>query len=197
MITTRACWLVGRSGAGRGILGRRLTGPHNGPRPRGCGVMVACVPTDHRWRVLGQLAADRGMPFVCVQPMQTSWARRSVDSRSRRRQGRGADRPADRAATLPRPEPVDETWGRLRHLGARRDQLIVEMVSQIQQMHALPQCVGGEPERVSVERLVVGSILTCGSTPDEHDRPVAAQHGDRWPPPPRPRPALAAPSSLN
>ena len=37
-------------------------------------------------------------------------------------------------------EPVDETWGRLRHLGARRDQLI-EMVSQIQQMHALPQCV--------------------------------------------------------
>ncbi len=67
------------------------------------GVMVACVPTGHRWRVLGQLAADRGMPFVCVQPMQTSWARRSVDSRSRRRQGRGADRPADRAATLPRP----------------------------------------------------------------------------------------------
>jgi transposase len=29
--------------------------------------------------VLGQLAAQRGMPFVCVQPMQTSWARRSED----------------------------------------------------------------------------------------------------------------------
>jgi transposase len=30
------------------------------------GVTVACEPTGHRWRVLGQLAADRGMSFVCV-----------------------------------------------------------------------------------------------------------------------------------
>lgn len=28
-------------------------------------VTVACEPTGHRWRVLGQLATDRGMPFVC------------------------------------------------------------------------------------------------------------------------------------
>ena len=40
------------------------------------GVTVACEPTGHRWRVLGQLAADRGMPYVCVQPMLSSWARR-------------------------------------------------------------------------------------------------------------------------
>jgi transposase len=43
------------------------------------GVTVACEPTGHRWRVLGQLAADRGMAFVCVQTMLTSWARRSED----------------------------------------------------------------------------------------------------------------------
>ncbi len=43
------------------------------------GVTVACEPTGHRWRVLGQLAADRGMPFVCVQPMLSSWARKSED----------------------------------------------------------------------------------------------------------------------
>src|SRR5215207_11621157 len=42
-------------------------------------VTVSCEPTGHRWRVLGQLAADRGMSFVCVQPMQTSWARRAED----------------------------------------------------------------------------------------------------------------------
>src|SRR5207302_10772488 len=30
------------------------------------GVTVACEPTGRRWRVLGQLAADRGMPFVCA-----------------------------------------------------------------------------------------------------------------------------------
>jgi hypothetical protein len=39
------------------------------------------------------------------------------------------------------PEPVDETWGRLRHLGARREQLIVEMVSHVQQIRALLECV--------------------------------------------------------
>ncbi|MGI5238703.1 transposase [Dactylosporangium sp. CA-139066] len=39
------------------------------------------------------------------------------------------------------PEPVDETWGRLRHLGARREQLLVEAVSQVQQIRALLECV--------------------------------------------------------
>ena len=43
------------------------------------GVTVACEPTGHRWRVLGQLAADRGMPFVCVQPALSSWARKTDD----------------------------------------------------------------------------------------------------------------------
>jgi hypothetical protein len=31
------------------------------------GVTVACEPTGHRWRVLGQLGAEREMPFV-LQP---------------------------------------------------------------------------------------------------------------------------------
>jgi len=39
------------------------------------------------------------------------------------------------------PEPVDQTWGRLRHLGARREQLLVEAGSQVQQMRALLECV--------------------------------------------------------
>jgi transposase len=43
------------------------------------------------------------------------------------------------------PEPVDETWGRLRHLGARRDQLIVETVAQVQQMSDLLECVCRRP----------------------------------------------------
>jgi transposase len=38
------------------------------------GVTVAVEPTGHRWRVVGQLAADRGMAFVCVQPLMSSWA---------------------------------------------------------------------------------------------------------------------------
>ena len=43
------------------------------------GVTVSCEPTGHRWRVLGQLASDRPVPFVCVQPMVTSWSRRTED----------------------------------------------------------------------------------------------------------------------
>src|SRR5262249_17762204 len=37
-------------------------------------------------------------------------------------------------------EPVDETWGRLRHLGTRREQLITEAGGQIQQMRDLLEC---------------------------------------------------------
>lgn len=46
------------------------------------------------------------------------------------------------------PKPVDETWGRLRHLGARREHLIVETVSQVQQIRDLLECVWpAAPER--------------------------------------------------
>ena len=107
------------------------------------GVTVSCEPTGHRWRVLGQLAGDRSMPFVCVQPMQTSWARRSEDLTFDKTDDKDAVLIARLTAQLRCyvPEPVDETWGRLRHLGARREQLIVEMVAQVQQMRALLECV--------------------------------------------------------
>jgi len=32
-------------------------------------VTVACEPTGHRWRVLDQLAAGRGLVLVCVRPL--------------------------------------------------------------------------------------------------------------------------------
>jgi transposase len=107
------------------------------------GVTVACEPTGHRWRVLGQLAADRSMPFVCVQPALTSWARRSEDLTFDKTDEKDAVLIARLTAQLRCyvPEPVDETWGRLRHLGARREQLVVEMVSHVQQIRALLECV--------------------------------------------------------
>ena len=107
------------------------------------GVTVSCEPTGHRWRVLGQLAADRAMPFVCVQPMLTSWARRSEDLTHDKTDEKDAVLIARLTAQLRCyvPEPVDETWARLRHLGARREQLIVEAVSQIQQIRDLLECV--------------------------------------------------------
>ncbi len=107
------------------------------------GATVACEPTGHRWRILGQLAGERSMPFVCVQPSLTSWARRSEDLTHDKTDEKDAVLIARLTAQLRCyvPERVDETWGRLRHLGARREQLIVEMVSQVQQMRALLECV--------------------------------------------------------
>src|SRR6266516_6784055 len=92
------------------------------------GVTVACEPTGHRWRVLSQLAADRAMPFVCVQPLVTSWSRRTEDLTCDKTDEKDAVLIARLTAQLRCyvPEPVDETWGRLRHLGTRREQLITE-----------------------------------------------------------------------
>ena len=99
--------------------------------------------TGHRWRDLGQLAAQRGMPLVCVQPMQTSWARRGEDLTFDKTDEEDAVLIARLTAQLRCyvPEPVEETWGRLRHLGTRREQLITEAVSQIQQIGDLLECV--------------------------------------------------------
>jgi transposase len=107
------------------------------------GVTVSCEPTGHRWRVLGQLASDRSMPFVCVQPVVTSWSRRTEDLTWDKTDEKDAVLIARLTAQLRCyvPEPVDETWGRLRHLGVRREQLITEAGSQIQQMRDLLECV--------------------------------------------------------
>jgi transposase len=107
------------------------------------GVTISCEPTGHRWRVLGQLAADREMSFVCVQPLVTSWARRAEDLTFDKTDDKDAVLIARLTAQLRcyLPEPVDETWGRLRHLGARRERLIVDAVAQVQQMRDLLECV--------------------------------------------------------
>jgi transposase len=106
------------------------------------GVTVACEPTGHRWRVLGQLASDRSMPFVCVQPVVTSWARRTEDLTCDKTDEKDAVLIARLTAQLRCyvPEPADETWARLRHLGTRREQLITEAGRQIQQMRDLLEC---------------------------------------------------------
>ena len=107
------------------------------------GVTVASEPTGHRWRVLGQLAAERGMSFVCVQPMLTSGARKSEDLTPDKTDEKDAVLIARLTAQLRcyLPEPVDETWGRLRHLGVRREQLLDEHVACVQQIRDLLECV--------------------------------------------------------
>jgi transposase len=83
------------------------------------------------------------MPFVCVQPAVTSWSRRAEDLTFDKTDDKDAVLIARLTAQLRCyvPEPVDETWARLRHLGARRDQLLTEVSSQVQQVRDLLECV--------------------------------------------------------
>jgi hypothetical protein len=91
---------------------------------------------------MGQLAAERGTPFVCVQPLMSAWARRAEDLTFDKTDDKDAVLIAGLAAQLRcyLPEPVDETWSRLRHLGIRRARLVAEPVSQVQQMRDLLEC---------------------------------------------------------
>lgn len=86
----------------------------NHPRAAGAGyagVTVACEPTGHRWRVLGQLAYGREMSFVCVQSMLSSWACKSEDLTTDKTDDKDAVLIARLTAQLRcyLPEPVDES----------------------------------------------------------------------------------------
>ena len=82
------------------------------------------------------------MPFVCVQPVVTSWSRRTEDLTCDKTDDKDAVLIARLTAQLRCyvPEPADETWARLRHLGVRREQLLTEAGSQVQQMRDLLEC---------------------------------------------------------
>ena len=107
------------------------------------GVTVAVEPTGHRWQVVGQLAGERGMSFVCVQPLMSAWARRAEDLTFDKTDDKDAVLIARLAGQLRcyLPEPADAIWGRLRHLGIRRARLVADQVAQVQQMRDLLECV--------------------------------------------------------
>src|SRR5947207_2375057 len=123
------------------------------------GVTVACEPTGHRWRVLGQLAAEREMPFVCVQPMLTSWARRSEDLTFDKTDEKDAVLIARLTAQLRCyiPEPVDETWARM--TGVLDELLLTDLVTSITGLSAIGAAAilaeTGDPNRFSSARALV------------------------------------------
>src|SRR5450755_940555 len=81
-------------------------------------VTVACEPTGHRWRVLDQLAAGRGLALVCVQPLLVYRAREGEDLTFDKSDPKDAVIIARLAAGLHcyEPERADAAWARLRHL---------------------------------------------------------------------------------
>ncbi len=103
------------------------------------GITVACEPTGHRWMVIAQLAAERGIPMVCVQPLVTARAREAEDYT----RGKSDDRDAVLIARLAAelhcylPGQAGQCWARLRHQGARRSRLIESATACGQQLRDL------------------------------------------------------------
>ena len=106
------------------------------------GVTVGCEPTGHRWMVFNQLAAQRDMPLVCVNPMLVGRAREAEDYTRDKSDDKDAVLIARLVAQLHcyAPERADETWARLRQLGARRERLITEATACVQQLRDLLEC---------------------------------------------------------
>jgi transposase len=106
-------------------------------------VTVGCEPTGHRWRVLDQLAAQKNMASVCVQPLLTGQARQREDYTSDKRDDKDAVLIARLVGQLHcyAPERAEETWAALRQLGARREELITQATRCVQQLRDLLDCV--------------------------------------------------------
>ena len=105
-------------------------------------VTVACEPTGHRWRVLDQLAAARGLALVCVQPLLVYRAREGEDLTRDKSDPKDAVLIARLASELRcyEPERADAVWARLRHLGARRGQLTTGATAAVNQIRDLLEC---------------------------------------------------------
>ena len=89
-------------------------------------VAVACEPTGARWLQVQRLCAERGLPLVCIQPLVSHIAREQQDYTTHKTDESDCVMIARLAVELHCyvPEELDETWGYLRQLGRRREQLI-------------------------------------------------------------------------
>lgn len=107
------------------------------------GVVVGCEPTGHRWKPVLERCRARGVEVVCVNPMLVHRGREEEDFTRDRSDFKDATiiarRVADRHCYVP--YALDGHWCRLRHLGARRNDQLVEAGSARQQLRDLLECV--------------------------------------------------------
>jgi transposase len=122
------------------------------------GLTVACEPTGHRWKALMGLADAAGHGFCCVQPLAVARAREGDDYTRDKTDHRDARLIGKLAVRLEcyLPERADETWARLRHLGARRAGLAADVVAGRQQIGDLLACAW--PAALGVAARPLGSV---------------------------------------
>jgi transposase len=107
------------------------------------GIVVGCEPTGHRWKPVLDRARARGVELVCVNPMLVHRGREEEDFTRDRSDFKDATIIAKRVAELRCyvPYVLEGHWCRLRHLGARRNDQLVEAGSARQQLRDLLECV--------------------------------------------------------
>jgi transposase len=90
------------------------------------GLSVACEPTGSRWMVVQDLCEERGLPFVCVQPLVSHVAREQEDLTGDKTDEGDSGLIARLARELHcyEPERLEGAWAELRDEGRRRAQLI-------------------------------------------------------------------------
>ena len=139
------------------------------------GLVVACEPTGHRWMALMALAENRGHGFVGVQPLAVHRARESDDYTYAKTDHRDSYLIGKLAARLEcyLPEQATEEWAQLRHLGARRAELITAVTGYRQQAGDLLGCawpaaldVARRPlESVTWQAAMMVVLSRCGGHP--------------------------------
>jgi transposase len=106
------------------------------------GVVVACEPTGHRWRIVAELCDRLGLALVCVQPLLVARAREAEDLTAAKSDPKDAVVIARLVAGLRCyvPERADQVWARLRQLGTRRAALTTTTGACRQQLRDLLEC---------------------------------------------------------
>ena len=106
------------------------------------GLVLACEPTGHRWKPLVVTARAGKIPVVCVQPLLVRRAREGEDFTRSRSDFGDAAIIARLTAELRcyRPYLPQGPWARLRHLAARREDLVVRGVAAREQLRDLLEC---------------------------------------------------------
>jgi transposase len=139
------------------------------------GVVVACEPTGHRWRVVVEQASRLGLEAAGVQPLLVRRAREAEDFTD----DKSDDKDALLIARLTTqlhcylPERPTAAWARLGHLGNRRVAQLALATAAQQRLRDLLEC--GWPAALEVARHPLDSLtwraaMTVGRCDPAHIR---------------------------
>ena len=120
------------------------------------GLSVACEPTGSRWMAVQDLCEERGLPFVCVQPLVSHIAREQEDLTGDKTDAGDSGLIARLARELHCyvPERLEGAWAELRDEGRRRAQLITSATAAKQLIRdklglAAPRCWSRRASRLT------------------------------------------------